>query len=106
MAGDGALEILVGGWMGLAGLGTGLTFALVCRIQWVGGASVGGIAGRVNALDHLGAALGAVLMGTFLMPVFGVTQAGTLLAVLQGGSVVILGLNVLAIERRTGIRSA
>ncbi len=106
MAGDGALELLVGGWMGLAGLGTGLTFALVCRIQGVGGASVGGIAGRVNALDHLGAALGAVLMGTFLMPVFGVTQAGTLLAVLQGGSVVILGLNVLAIERRTGIRSA
>ncbi len=57
-----------------AGWLTGLEFPLVSRI-FTDRYAAGTVAGRVNAFDHLGACLGALLTGTILVPVLGVYQS-------------------------------
>ncbi len=42
--------------------------------------NIGRSAGVIDAADHLGAALGAILSGAFLLPLWGLRTAGTILA--------------------------
>jgi spermidine synthase len=100
---EGALELLFGLWMILAGAATGATFSLACGLQILRGGSVGAVAGRVYGWDHLGAALGALLPGVVLVPLFGVAQTGFLLVVLLGAGACILFLNLLAFSKEAGI---
>jgi spermidine synthase len=99
------LEAAVGAWMILAGLGTGATFSLACGLMGGGESSVGRTAGAINASDHLGAALGALLPGTILVPVLGLAQTGVFLCVLQGCALLLALLNFLDLGRRGGVGS-
>jgi cyanate permease len=93
------MEMAFGLWMVLVGLGTGAAFPLVCRLRGLRDNSMGRVAGTVDAYGHLGAALGAILPGTFLVPVFGLAQTGTVLIVLQGGTALLVGVSLLDLKR-------
>jgi predicted membrane-bound spermidine synthase len=80
----GWVEIIVGLWMVLAGVGTGVIFPLACGLRSLTEHQVGTVAGQVDAADHLGAAVGALLAGAFLVPMLGLSNTGALLAVMQG----------------------
>ncbi len=95
-------ESAVGAWMVLVGVGTGATFCLACGLLGQEEAAVGKVAGLINGCDHLGAALGALLPATFLVPALGLAQTGLLLVVLQGGAVLLALLNLLDLGRGGG----
>jgi len=63
-----------------AGLGTGVVFPLASSIVVRAGRPVGRTAGVLDALDHLGAVLGALLAGLILVPVLGRSYTCLLLA--------------------------
>jgi spermidine synthase len=96
----GILDAAVGLWMVLVGAGTGATFPLACGLMGHTESATGIIAGKADAWDHLGAAMGALVAGSFLVPIFGLSKTGTLLTALQGSALVFLGLSVLDLRRR------
>ena len=63
-----------------AGVGTGVVFPLSSHIAVLSGRSLARTAGTLDAVDHLGAALGAFLTGVILVPVLGRTTTCLLLA--------------------------
>ena len=63
-----------------AGAGTGVVFPLSAHIAVLSGRSLARTAGSLDAIDHLGAALGAFLTGVILVPVLGRTTTCLLLA--------------------------
>jgi predicted membrane-bound spermidine synthase len=63
-----------------AGVGTGVVFPLSAHIAVLSGRSLARTAGALDAVDHLGAALGAFLTGLILVPVLGRTTTCLLLA--------------------------
>ncbi len=63
-----------------AGVGTGVVFPLSAHISVLSGRPLARAAGTLNAVDHLGAALGAFLTGVILVPVLGRTTTCLLLA--------------------------
>jgi len=63
-----------------AGAGTGVVFPLSANIAVLSGRSLARTAGTLDAVDHLGAALGAFLTGVILVPVLGRTTTCLLLA--------------------------
>ena len=63
-----------------AGVGTGVVFPLSAHIAVLSGRSLARTAGALDAVDHLGAALGAFLTGVILVPVLGRTTTCLLLA--------------------------
>ncbi|MFC1654601.1 fused MFS/spermidine synthase [Myxococcota bacterium] len=63
-----------------AGVGTGVVFPLSSHIAVLSGRSLARTAGSLDAVDHLGAALGAFLTGVILVPVLGRTTTCLLLA--------------------------
>jgi spermidine synthase len=95
------VEVLVFAWMAAAGVATGWTFPLVCEIQRDRGLPLGQTAGVVDAMDHLGAAMGALIPGTFLVPTIGLAQTGWFLVGLQCLLLVILILYLL--DRRKAL---
>jgi len=72
----------------LAGLGglTGIQFPLAARCRLEIRQDTAGTAGVLDAADHLGAALGALLTGVFLVPVYGIAGPVIILAVLKLGT--------------------
>jgi spermidine synthase len=97
---EGFLDGAVGIWMVMVGAGTGMSFPLACELMNRTEPTIGTIAARVDASDHLGASLGALLAGTFLIPVFGLCETGMLLAVVQGSALFLVGWNLLDLRRR------
>lgn len=89
-------------WMFLAGFATGGSFPLACGVMDRASSSAGVTAGRASAWDHLGAAIGALLGGVFLVPTLGLAQTGWLLTALQGVASVFLGAYCLAGLSRGG----
>lgn len=63
-----------------AGVGTGVVFPLSAHIAVLSGRPLARAAGTLDAVDHLGAALGAFLTGVILVPVLGRTTTCLLLA--------------------------
>ncbi len=82
----------------VAGAGTGVAFPLAGQIALRSGAPLGRAAGSLDARDHLGAALGALLSGMVLIPVLGRTLTCLLLAALCA----LAGLLNLMVSRRKG----
>lgn len=63
-----------------AGILTGMEFPLVTGILIAKGGTSGLVAGIVDGLDHGGAALGALLTGTLLVPLLGISQSCLIIA--------------------------
>lgn len=92
---DWTIGVALGTWMFLAGAGTGAAFPIVCATLGQGTVAPGRVAGQAGAADHLGAALGALLPATILIPSLGLAQAGLLLAAVQTASLLLVLLNLL-----------
>jgi len=71
---------------------TGAAFPLVAskRLELAG--SAGESSGWTDAADHYGAAAGAAITGTLLVPLLGMNDACLVLAVVVGGAVAVIGL--------------
>jgi predicted membrane-bound spermidine synthase len=65
------LEVLFFASMAFAGLVNGIGFPLACHLAGKESSKPHGMVGSLNAVDHLGAALGGFLPGTFLVPLLG-----------------------------------
>lgn len=99
---DWTIGVALGTWMFLTGAGTGAAFPIVCATLGQEAMTPGRVAGEAGAADHLGAALGALLPATMLVPLFGLAQAGLFLAAMQTASLLMVLLNLL--DHREGVR--
>jgi spermidine synthase len=78
-----AAGLVLLGLVAVVGCLVGAIFPLSLNLTIVANGKIGNIghsAGVIDAADHLGAALGAVLSGAFLLPLLGLRSAGYVLA--------------------------
>lgn len=97
-------ELAIHGAIVLLGCGVGATFPLANRLYRDFGGSVDAAAAITDASDHFGAAIGGLLTGVLLVPIYGIGGASLII-----GAVVLLGLlcllSAVAVGWRTeGIR--
>lgn len=64
----------------------GWFFPAACALSIESGESIQKAAGRIDGLDHVGAAVGAALAGAFLVPVFGAVTTALAAALLNAGA--------------------
>jgi len=74
------IEIAVFVMVLVSGLLTGAVFPLAASQHLDAGGSAGESSGWTDALDHFGAALGALITGTLLVPLLGIDKASVVLA--------------------------
>ncbi|MFH0811465.1 MAG: fused MFS/spermidine synthase [Pseudomonadota bacterium] len=79
---------------------TGVEFPLVNGMLIREGGSSGRVAGLVDGFDHLGASMGAALIGTLFIPLLGTTQSSLFIAGLNGISCFFLGYFLIRKTRR------
>jgi spermidine synthase len=65
------------------GMLTGMVYPLLSQVYLLSGAEVGKTAGLIDTLDHLGACLGALLTGVFVIPIFGIIKTCILISLLN-----------------------
>jgi spermidine synthase len=96
-----ASQILFLGLAVLSGLGGGYQFPIATRIYlaWSGSGKSG--PGTLYALDLAGACLGAVFLGTFLIPLFGFQRTASLVALVNLVPVLLALSLVLGAETRS-----
>jgi spermidine synthase len=95
-----ALEAAVYGCVVVAGWAVGAEFPLGNRLLMDAGGSVGAAAAVTDASDHCGAALGSLLVGVLLVPVFGLRAAClALIAVKVVGLTLLCGAFICASSR-------
>jgi spermidine synthase len=90
---SGALQLpwLIAAWSAVAGAVTGAAFpALLALAARTRGGDERRAAARIEAADHLGAALGALVTGVIWLPIFGITRTCLLFAAIKAAS--LLGL--------------
>jgi len=85
-------SFLFHGAMAMTGFLTGQAFPLGAHILAQGEMDGREAAARVDWADHLGGAVGALVMGAFLMPVIGMASAARLLALLEVTALLMWGL--------------
>jgi spermidine synthase len=86
------VEWSVSALVAMTGVLGGATFALGGSLHVELTGCVGTTASVIDAADHAGACLGALLCGILLVPVLGTVTAACLLAGVKGGSAVLLVL--------------
>jgi spermidine synthase len=67
----------------LVGITTGMAYPVISLIYLQSGAKIGKIAGLIDSVDHLGACLGAMLIGVFFIPIFGMNNTCGFIAFLN-----------------------
>jgi len=85
-----SIELVLTALLVVAGFLTGIQFPLAARIRMLAQPTVGRTAGALDAADHLGAAAGGLLAGTFLVPLAGVSGCAQIVAVLNLTSILFL----------------
>ncbi len=79
--------VLVGGFL------TGCAFPLAARLHLEPAGEVGRTAGAIDASDHIGACLGALVTGVILVPVLGIVGTCAFAAILKAASLILLALS-------------
>jgi len=82
------------------GWAVGAEFPLANGMLRRAGASVGGAAALADASDHLGAAVGALLVGVLLLPVLGIGATGLVLASVKAAALLCLAGSLIALMPR------
>jgi spermidine synthase len=77
------LTVLIGGLVGAI-------FPLSLNLYLADGSAIGRAAGRIDAADHFGAALGALFCGALLLPLLGLRNITYLLAAFSAASALLL----------------
>jgi spermidine synthase len=72
------------------GMITGMAYPVISRIYLKSGAETGKTAGLIDSFDHLGACLGAILIGVFFIPIFGINNTCIFIALINFGAVFLL----------------
>ncbi len=72
-----------------SGILTGITFPLSSKVLENYGQDIGSSVSKVDAADHLGGSIGAILVGAFLIPILGIPKTLSLMATVVGYSVII-----------------
>jgi len=83
-------EGLIGVCVVVVGWAIGAEFPLANGLLRRTGVSVGSAAALADASDHLGAALGALVIGVLLLPVLGIASTGLVLAGVKGTALLCL----------------
>ncbi|MFH0888424.1 MAG: fused MFS/spermidine synthase [Planctomycetota bacterium] len=65
------------------GMITGMAYPVISRIYLKSGAETGKTAGLIDSFDHLGACLGAMLIGVFFIPIFGINNTCMFIALIN-----------------------
>ncbi|MFH1231692.1 MAG: hypothetical protein V1709_09380, partial [Planctomycetota bacterium] len=65
------------------GMITGMAYPVISRIYLKSGADIGKTAGLIDSFDHLGACLGAGLIGVFFIPIFGIGNTCIFIALIN-----------------------
>ncbi len=92
------LCVVVVGWA------VGAEFPLANGLLRCAGSSVGTAAAVADASDHLGAALGAMVVGVLLLPVLGIAATGLVLATLKAAALLCLaGATIALMSTRRGL---
>jgi spermidine synthase len=94
-----ALEALIYLAIFLAGSFTGLIFPLSSQMVSPAGQTIGKSASWLNSLDHLGALLGSLLTGIFLIPGLGLSGTLLLFAALTGSFLLAFGFMLLRAKK-------
>jgi len=80
---------------------SGALFTVAADVFLQGRGEVGYAAGWVNGADHLGAAAGAFLTGTLVIPVFGLAQAFRLCLLLPAAALLVAGIAAIRLRKET-----
>lgn len=91
-----AVEVAIHAVIALVGWAVGAEFPMGNRVFCAAGGTVGTAAAITDASDHLGAAVGALVMGVLLVPVYGVGTACVLLAAVKGMGLLIAASGAVA----------
>lgn len=74
------IEVALSSMVGLSGLLTGAAFSLVAARHLEIGGNAGETSGWTDASDHFGAAVGALIAGTLMVPLLGIDKSSLVLA--------------------------
>lgn len=77
-------ELIFMTWVGIAGMLTGAVFPLAGAVYLSRRPRTGEAAGWIDAMDHVGAFFGAVLTGTFFLPLMGTLQTCAVVGAING----------------------
>jgi spermidine synthase len=88
-------EFLIYAAVGIVGWAVGAEFTVANKLFCDAGGEMAGSAAATDAWDHIGAALGALLMGVILIPVFGIATSCMILAALKAASLLLLAAALL-----------
>jgi spermidine synthase len=94
-----ATEILIYAAVGVVGWCVGVEFTVANKLFCDAGGEMGSSAAATDAWDHIGAALGALLMGVFFIPVFGIGISCMILVVLKAASLFLLASALLTMPK-------
>jgi len=83
-------EAFIYGAVAFVGWGVGAEFPIANHLFRSVGASAGTAAAVTDASDHIGAAIGAIVVGVFLAPVLGIGSSTIVLASLKGAGILCL----------------
>jgi spermidine synthase len=83
-------QVLLFGLTVLTGALVGAIFPLALNLYLADGSAIGRAAGRIDAADHFGAALGALFCGALLLPLLGLRNITYLLAAFSAASALLL----------------
>lgn len=89
------LIVIIPAAMIAAGFLVGTLFPLIVEILLRSGMREGRTTGGVNALDHLGAAIGAILPAALFLPVLGIVGNGLIIGALSASSLLLLAAGFL-----------
>jgi len=93
-------EIVICLCVAAVGWAVGAEFPLANGMLRRAGASVGQAAALADASDHLGAAVGALLVGVLLLPVLGIGATGLVLASVKASALLCLAGSLIALMPR------
>ena len=93
-------EILIYAAVGIVGWTVGAEFTVANKLFNDAGGSTGASAATTDAFDHLGAALGALLVGVLMVPIMGIGASCMVLAALKIAGLLVLASAFLTMPRR------
>jgi hypothetical protein len=85
------IELVVFAMVVVSGILTGAAFPVAASRHLEIGGNAGETSGWTDAADHFGAAIGAIITGTLLVPLLGMTHACLLLAVVVAVPAILIG---------------
>ena len=92
-------EFLIYAAVGIVGWAVGVEFTVANKLFCDAGGEMATSAAATDAWDHIGAAFGALFMGVFFIPVFGIGTSCMILVVLKAAALLLLAAALLTMPK-------